>query len=282
MTNPVQRRIAHVEIGRRHVDLRAQDVRAVREFSRAHPREQRQILLDGSIAVRTVPSRLGQRAAVGANLVGIQAVDVGLPLLDQRDGKLVELLEVVGRIELGVPREAQPLDVFLDGVDILDVFLGRVRVVEAEVADAAPLLGDAEVQADGLRVSDVKIAVRFRRKPRRHAPMVLPGREILVHDGADEVDGWGRGGRSMVVAHMLGLLYVRLRHFVASARQSPSQHLSLRLCLPAGGYLLALFSRHPDDHGLRAGRSRLVPDRIGGFTYPVMPGLRTWLLPLTT
>src|SRR5262249_35245474 len=121
----------------------------------------------------------------------------------QRDGKIVKPLEVVGRIELGVPLETQPLDVFPDRVDVLDVFFGRVRVVKAEVADTAPLLGDAEVQADGLRVSDVKIAVWFRRKPRRRASMVLPGREILVHDGADEVEGRGRGGRSMVVAHSL-------------------------------------------------------------------------------
>ena len=78
VADPVERRVAHVEVGRRHVDLRAQHVRAVGELARAHPREQIEVLLDRAIAIRAVLPRLGQRAAVGANLVGVEAVDVGL------------------------------------------------------------------------------------------------------------------------------------------------------------------------------------------------------------
>ena len=78
VADPVERRIAHVEVRRRHVDLRAQHVRAVGELAGAHPREQIEVLLDRPIAVRAVAARLGQRAAIGADLVGVQAVDVGL------------------------------------------------------------------------------------------------------------------------------------------------------------------------------------------------------------
>ena len=40
------------------------------------------------VAVRTVAARLGQRAAVGADLLGAQAVDIGLAFADQLDGEL--------------------------------------------------------------------------------------------------------------------------------------------------------------------------------------------------
>ena len=64
------------------------------------------------------------------------------------------------------PVEAEPADVGLDGVDVLLLFLHRVRVVEAQVAAAAELVGDAEVQADRLRVADVEVAVRLGREAR--------------------------------------------------------------------------------------------------------------------
>ena len=62
--------------GRRHVDPRAQHVRAVRELARPHAREQIEVLLDARLAVRTVGARLGQRAADSPDLLGGEAVDV--------------------------------------------------------------------------------------------------------------------------------------------------------------------------------------------------------------
>ena len=202
VADPVQRRIAHVEVRRRHVDLGAQHVRAVGELVGAHPREQIEVLRHRSIAVRAVPARLGQRAAVRAHLVGAQAVDVRLALLDQLDGELIQPLEVVRRVELGVPREAEPRDVLLDRVDVLDLFLGRVRVVEAQVADAAALGGDPEVEADRLGVADVQIAVRLRRKARRDAAVMPARREILVDDRANEIYR-GRGGSAPELSLMM-------------------------------------------------------------------------------
>ena len=100
-----------------------------------------------------------------ADLVGRQRVDVGDALANQRFGVLIQLLVVVRRVVLAiVPVEAEPLDVVLDRVDVLDVFLDRVGVVEAQVAVAAELAGDAEVEADRLGVPDVQVAVRFRRE----------------------------------------------------------------------------------------------------------------------
>ena len=61
--------------------------------------------------------------------------------------------------EMLPPVEPQPPDVGLDGIDVLLLFLAGVRVVEAQVAAAAELPSDAEVEADRLRVADMEVAV---------------------------------------------------------------------------------------------------------------------------
>src|SRR5262249_44948080 len=64
--------------------------------------------------------------------------------------------------------------------------LRRVGVVVAEVAGAAVIEREPEVQADRFRVADVQIPVRLRRKPRGDAD-VPPRRQVGVDDVADEV-----------------------------------------------------------------------------------------------
>ena len=56
------------------------------------------------------------------------------------------------------------MDILLDGVHILGVLLGGVGVIHAQVAQAVVPLSGAEVDAQGLAVSDVQIAVGLRRK----------------------------------------------------------------------------------------------------------------------
>ena len=91
-----------------------------------------------AVAERAVRARLGQRAAVGADLVLALVVDIGLAGPDQLLGPIVELLEIVGGVvEVLPPVEAEPAHVALDGVDILLLFLGRIGVVEAQVAAPA-------------------------------------------------------------------------------------------------------------------------------------------------
>src|SRR5581483_2959765 len=87
---------------------------------------------------------------------------------------------------------AQPLDVGADRVDVLDLLLLGVGVVEAEVAAAAVLLGDPEVEADRLGVADVEVAVGLGGEPRQDLAAVLPGPEVLLDDVADEVGAHGR------------------------------------------------------------------------------------------
>ena len=84
------------------------------------------------------------------------------------------------------PVEAEPAHVALDGVDIFLLLLGRVGVVEAQIAMAAELLRHAEIQADRLGVADMQIAVRLRRKA-GHDRLDAAGVEVGLDDVADEV-----------------------------------------------------------------------------------------------
>ena len=138
-------------------------------------------------------ARLRQRPAIVANLVGGEAVHVGLAVANQLLGERVHLLEVVRGVEhpLG-PVESEPAHVLLDRVDVLDVFLRRIGVVEAEVADPAEFLGDAEVETDRLGVADVQIPVGFGRETRVTRRPCRPALQIAGDDLTDEVE-WTRG-----------------------------------------------------------------------------------------
>jgi hypothetical protein len=89
-------------------------------------------------------------------------------------------------VEVLAPVEAQPAHVALDGVDVLLLLLGRVGVVEAQVAAAAELPRDAEVEADRLGVPDVQVAVGLGRKARHHR-LGAPRLQVAPHDVANEV-----------------------------------------------------------------------------------------------
>ena len=79
----VERRVAHQNVGRRHIDLGAQDPRAVRELARLHPAEEVQVFLDGTVAVGAIDAGLRERAAVLPHLLGGLVVHIGDALFDQ-------------------------------------------------------------------------------------------------------------------------------------------------------------------------------------------------------
>ena len=87
-----------------------------------------------------------------------------------------------------VPLEAEPADVLLDRLDVLDVLFGRVRVVEPQIASSAVLPGDPEVQTDRLGVTDVQIPVRLGRKPGLDAAVVGAGGDVVCDDLPHEIE----------------------------------------------------------------------------------------------
>ncbi len=180
--------VAHVHVGRGHVDLGAQHVGAVGELPGAHALEQVEAFLGRALAAGAVDAAFGQRAPVFAHLLGRQVADIRLAGADQVQGEFIELLEIVGGvIEPVGPVEAQPAHVGHDGVDVLHVLLAGVGVVEAQVAQPLVLGGQPEVEADGLGVADVQVAVGLGREAGVDAAAVLAGADVGLDDGADEI-----------------------------------------------------------------------------------------------
>ena len=84
------------------------------------------------------------------------------------------------------PVKAQPVDVFLDGFPLLCGFLARIGVVKTEVTDRVVFLGNAEVQADGLGVTDMEKTVWFRWKTGDNFFM-FTGLQIFCDNLPDEI-----------------------------------------------------------------------------------------------
>src|SRR5213596_1986291 len=89
------------------------------------------------------------------------------------------------------PTADEPIHVLENRIDILDLFLRRVRIVVAEIARAAEFASDAEVQADGFRVADVQVAVRLRREAGVNLRIFLLG-DVMLDDVAKEITWPGR------------------------------------------------------------------------------------------
>ena len=162
----VDNRVAHVDVGRSHVDFCAEHQRAVGDFSVLHVLEQRKTLLHGAVAVLTFHAGLGERAAHFAHLLGRNVVDVSLALFNQLYRRFVHGVEIVGsKVHVAFP--AQPLDVGDNRADELVVLFHGVGVVETQVALAAVLDRRAVVvKAYRLCVTDVQVSVRLGRKAR--------------------------------------------------------------------------------------------------------------------
>jgi hypothetical protein len=125
-----------------------------------------------------------------ADFVGGEVVDVSFTGLDEFDGPGVELGKVVGGEAEALPVEAKPVDVVRLGVDILLLFFYGVGVVEAQVGFSAELVSESEVEADGLGVADVKVAVGLRGKARLDDGVAeLFGPNVFGDEVVEEVGG---------------------------------------------------------------------------------------------
>ena len=233
MQDAIEHRVAQVHVARGHVDLGAQHPRAVGKGAGAHLPEKLKALGRRAVAIGAALAGLGQRAPVCADLIGREVVDIGLALLDQVLGPCVELLEVVrGEVGHGAPIEAEPAHVLLDRLDVGHLLLGRVGVVETQVAAPAEVLGDAEIEAERLGMADVQIAVGLRREAGDYA-LRPPGRQVFANDVADEiaralVQGPIRLARGVCLTHVLGFRI----WFPGLGRLTRSRR---RLCLPESG-----------------------------------------------
>ena len=161
----VNDRVAHVDVGACHIDLCPQCLLTVRKLAGAHALKEIEVFLNAPLAVGVIFAGFCQGAAILAHLFRGQVGDIGLALFDELDCDIVHLLEIVRSKEKPVLKiGAQPLDVLLDGLDELNLFLGGVGIVKAKIELSAILLCHAVVEKNALGMSDMKIAIGLGRK----------------------------------------------------------------------------------------------------------------------
>ena len=137
----------------------------------------------------TFLAALSQRAAILPDFFGGEIADEGVAFADHLLRPLIELAEVIRRVENRIFLESEPVDVVDDGIDVFLLFFFGVGVVEAEIGFAAEFRGETEVQADGFGMADMQIAVGFGRKPSVDTALVLVRFQIVEDDVANEVGG---------------------------------------------------------------------------------------------
>ncbi len=92
--NAIKDGIAQIHIAGRHVDLGAQHPLSVGKLAAAHFYEQPAIFLNGSITIRTILTRLGQRPPVSARLLGRQIAHIRQTCVDEMERPFKELLKI--------------------------------------------------------------------------------------------------------------------------------------------------------------------------------------------
>ena len=158
----------------------------------SHALKKGQVLFRGTVPVGAFLPRLCQGPPVFPDLLGVEIIHIGFSLPDQPERELIELLKIVGGIVLPIfPVKTEPTDIGLDGLHVFDVLLAGIRVVEAQIAEAFELQRKAEIEADGLGVTDVEVAVGLRRKARVNPASVFVRLQVIGDDGLDEIRGRG-------------------------------------------------------------------------------------------
>src|SRR5690606_8783902 len=127
----------------------------------------------------------------------------GLAGANQVQRPLMQLIEIIGCVvHRLLPLEAEPAHVRHDRVDEFLTFLFGIGVVEAQIASAAELLRQTEIETDRFGVPDMQIAIRLRRKPRGDLAASAIVGHIILDNGAQKIIG-DLGGRIVAMAHAL-------------------------------------------------------------------------------
>ena len=171
--------VTEVHVRTCHVNLGAQHHLARFHLARIHLLKKTEALLCRTVTIRRVCSCLCWSSFLLSNLFCRLLIDVGPSLLNQRNSKIPQLLEIITGIIDVAPFEAQPLNVSLDCLNILCIFLLRVCIVHAKVAHATIFLSHTKVKRYRLGMSYMQIAIRLGRKTCLHPPSVLTFGQIL-------------------------------------------------------------------------------------------------------
>ena len=153
--------VAEVHVWISHVKLRTKYHTSFYSLRSVHFLKESKAFLNRTVAIWAGSTRGSRSTLLGCNFLCSLLVDISMSLLDHPYSKLPQLLEVIGSIIDVAPLKAEPLDVLEDIFYVFVVFLTWVGVIKSEVADTLVFFGYTEVHADGLGMTDVKVAVRL-------------------------------------------------------------------------------------------------------------------------
>ena len=164
-----------------HIYLCTQYKCARYSITTVHEAEKAQALFCGTVAEWAVGACFRRGAFLLGNHFGALLIDISAALHDEPLGKVPKFLEIIAGVIDIVPLESQPLDIVFDAIDIFGVLFRGICVIEAQIAFAAILLGDAKVDGDGFCVTDVQIAVGFGRETRLYATTIQSFGQIFLY-----------------------------------------------------------------------------------------------------
>ena len=165
--------IAEVHVRIRHVNLGTEHHGTFCYFTCIHFLEQGEAFFYRAVAVGTFHTRLGRSTFLLCYLLGCLFVNICFTFFNEADGKVPQLLEVIGRIVFITPLVTQPLNIFLDGFYIFHIFLGRIGIIETQIADAIVVGCNTKIKANSLGVTDVEVSVGLGRKTHLHLTTVF-------------------------------------------------------------------------------------------------------------
>ncbi len=188
MPDAVQRGVTHDHIGRGHINFCAKHQLSVRKFPRLHAAEQVKAFLRRAIPPGAGGAGFGKRSAIFTDFFSRQFIHIGLALHDQFFGIGVQAVKIIGSVvRFAFPFKAHPAYILLDGVNILHVFFYRIGIVEAQIALAAKILGESEIQTDGFGMTDMQVAVGFGGEARVNPAVETAAFVVLCDARAQEV-----------------------------------------------------------------------------------------------
>ena len=179
-----------MHVGAGHINLGTQHHGAFLKFTTIHLVEKFQILFYRSVPVGTWCSRSGRCTFLGSYLFWCLFIDVCLTFLDELYSEIPQLLEIVGCIVFVPPLESKPLDILFDSFHIFYIFLSGIGIVKTEIADTSIFLCNTEVHTNSLGMTDMKIAIGFRRKACLNTSIILAFQQVLFYNLFNKIEAF--------------------------------------------------------------------------------------------
>ena len=189
MSHTVNNRIAHIDIRGRHINFSTEYFTSILKFTVLHPFKQVQIFFHTAVTVRAVLSRLCQSTSVLTNFFCCQITNKCFAFFNQLNCCFIHLIKIIGcKKQTVLPVSTQPFHIGFNGFYKFNFFFRRVRIIKTQVKSAIKFLGKSIIQQNRLSMSDVQIAVRFRRKTGTNR-LILTFCKIFINNLFNKISG---------------------------------------------------------------------------------------------